>query len=150
MNDEYSDLTPYVVVKLARSAHRDDIVRWVCEKRDTDWHKGEELVRLIEERNRAEIRRRRSPLLFTLSTLAVVAGLVWALMSFGGIVLPIWEIYRDTGGWIEAAAWLANFWMLFPQLLAGSGLAIGGFFGIAAVLKKRDQVDWVTVEEDEG
>ncbi len=150
MKDPFADLTPYVVVKLARSAHRDDIVHWVCDQRNISWQEGEELVNVIEERNGEEIRKRRSPLLFTLSALGVVAGLVWAFMSFLGIVLPVWDIYRTTGGWIEVWAWLAYFWMYFPQLLAGSGLAIGGFFGMAAVIKKRDQVNWAEIEGDEG
>ena len=136
-NDPLADLTPYVVTHLAHSRNRDDIIHWVCNQRNITWDDGALLVNEIEQKNRKAIRKRQSPLLFIISALVVVAGLVWAFGALLFIMLPIVEILKIYPEVAPGVLWYDNFPAALPHLLIGSVLAAGGFVGIREGIRRR-------------
>lgn len=126
----------YVVDEMAKMSDRDLIIKEVCLRQDCFWDEGERLVNTIESENKIQLEKRKSPLMLILSSVFAAAGLVWALFSFYGLVVPIYAMWRENGGLVEGALWIYNFWMLFTFLLMGTGMAISGIFGVIHSLKR--------------
>lgn len=135
MEEDIPTVKEYVINSLAKMTDRDEIIKEVCLRENCFWAEGESLVNRIESDNKIQLEKRKSPLMLILSSLFAAAGLVWALFSFYGLVVPIYTIWKERGGLVEGALWIYNFWSLFPSLLLSTGMAILGLFGVIHSVK---------------
>ncbi len=136
MDNPVESLNEYVVNELAKMTDRDLIIKEVCLRQNCFWDEGERLVCKIEEENRKQLEKRKSPLMLVMSSLFAAAGLVWALFSFYGLVAPIYTMWKEQGGLAEGVLWIYNFWSLFPFLLMSTGMTISGTIGIIHSIKR--------------
>jgi hypothetical protein len=136
MEKPLETIKEYVVDELVKMTDRDLIIKEVCLRQNCFWDEGERLVNTIESENKIQLEKRKSPLMLILSSLFAAAGLVWALVSFYGLVAPIYAMWKEHGGLVEGVLWIYNFWMLFTFLLMGTGMAISGMFGVIHSIKR--------------
>ena len=140
-------INDYVVNELAKMTDRDLIIKEVCLRQNCFWDEGERLVNKIEDENRNQLEKRKSPLMLILSSLFAAAGLVWALFSFYGLAAPIYTMWKEQGGLVEGVFWVYNFWSLFPFLLMSTGMTISGVFGVIHAVKRLKGED---IDEDQN
>lgn len=135
MEEAIPTVKEYVIDALVKMTDRDEIIKEVCLRENIDWDDGEALVCQIENGNRSQLEKRKSPLLMVASCLFTIVGFAWALYSFYRLVFPIYVIWKEFGGLAHGILWVYDFWRFFPQLLMSTGMAISGIFGVRHALK---------------
>ncbi len=117
-------LTPFIVKELGRHHDRKEIIREVCERGGLNWKDAEQLVILVESRNKRTIAVRQTPMLLFLSigTLLIGIGLVAYNME---IILAFFQ--KDLLGQILS---LQGGYYRVVGLLTGLGMTAGGAAGL--------------------
>jgi len=77
---EESDLTAYVVGRLARAENLNDIIFELCEKTGWSWPQAEAFVLQVQESHQGEVAERQFPILFILAAGTYLAGI--GLMAY--------------------------------------------------------------------
>ena len=147
MEEPLETINDYVVNELAKMTDRDLIIKEICLRQNCFWDEGERLVKKIEDENRNQLEKRKSPLMLILSSLFAAVGLVWALFSFDGAAAAIYTMWKEHGGLVEGVFWVYNFWSLFPFLLMSTGMTISGVFGVIHAVKRLKGED---IDEDQN
>jgi hypothetical protein len=114
---------------------RDDIIAEVCLRSGFKWVEGEYLVERTERENAALLRKKKNPLSMFLSALAIGIGAFWALISFVGLITPIFQIWQYKGWFTEGFTLNDDFWLNMVQILAGVILVIIGIIELRRAMR---------------
>jgi hypothetical protein len=82
-------LAKYVVDRLSAAVHRDDIIRYVCQRGRLDWIAAKAFVDDVEERHAREIDRRQIPINLTSAVMVGLFGLMVTAYSVLSIFEPL-------------------------------------------------------------
>ncbi|MGA2821209.1 MAG: hypothetical protein ABSF61_11200 [Anaerolineales bacterium] len=136
-------LAEWVEKELAHGVGREDVIFGVCSRGSMRWPEAEQFVAEVEAVHGAEIARRQNPILLLMSAVALVAGMVWALVMIWSMADTLNRMLIEPSSpvplGIEALAVVIVAspvaYLYLPQLVAAMALAVGGGVGILSSLE---------------
>ena len=130
----------WVIRRLGNNADRDDVILELCQSEGMTWPQAEAFVEWVEEAYAARIHRRKSPWLLVLSAGALILGLVQSGSAYFMLFDPlIKNLHQPLTLPLLAQSALAVP-LFIPQVIAGSGLAVGGLIGLIRTLQTMQEL----------
>ena len=124
---ESRDSSEFIIQALARGRNREDVISELCERYELGERQAEGMLLRAETVYEREIELRRSPALLVLGGLALLGGVVMAIVSLWEVVQPLLAALSSGQTWKEAASLASTtLYQDIPLFIIGIGLAIGG------------------------
>jgi hypothetical protein len=124
------ETSEFIIQALARGRNREDVIRELCERYEMGSRQAEGLLLRAETTYEREIELRRSPALLVIGGLALLDGVVMAIVFLWEVVQPLLAALAGGQTWKEAAALAsATLFQDIPLFIIGIGLAIAGGAG---------------------
>jgi hypothetical protein len=120
----------FVIRHLAGGIDRAEVIYQLCDLAQMSWPEAEAFVSQVELDESLRIAKRQNPVLFIISLVIFLGGMILTIWALTEILDPLWSLIRARSLLIPLIKQTFILVVNFPQLIFGMGMAIAGGAGI--------------------
>jgi hypothetical protein len=120
----------FVIGHLAEGIGREEVIYQLCDLAQMSWSDAEACVSRVELDESLRIAKRQNPVLFIISLVVFLGGMILTIWALAEILDPLWPLIRSRSLLIPLIKQAFILVLNFPQLIFGMGMAIAGGAGI--------------------